>query len=227
MSDTETKDLAGDQLADTQAAASAENASTDVTGEDHDAPNEPSEMDLAAKAAFARLGIELDAENGSSPEALIDGLNATADTIERLTAELSTVSEERDELVAKAKALENAPKAKSAKAPKPREIAPLKDAFSTDDLLELVKGAKRVEVAFSNGKTEIAHLPAQVIEGDAWRVGVNGLRLEGVTLSASGPASLAGYGLFLDGKLAAYRARSDVLEITSGHTMSLAGDVVF
>ncbi|WP_310532521.1 hypothetical protein [Novosphingobium sp.] len=222
MSDTETKDQTGEKLEDVK-----EHAPADVIGAELETPKEPSEMDLAAKAAFARIGIELDAENGSRPEVLIDGLNAAADNTERLTAELATVSEERDALVAKFKEIENAPKAKAVKAPKPREIAPLKDAFSTDDLLELVKGAKRVEVAFSNGKTEIAHLPAQVIEGDAWRVGVNGLRLEGVTLSASGPASLAGYGLFLDGKLAAYRARSDVLEITSGHTMRLAGDVVF
>lgn len=236
MSDNDTQAPA--DVAEQTPPATPENEAADVSGGEAATgivAGEGGERDLNAEgaAAFARIGVVPD-EDGTMPgDRVVDGLTAAIDELEQLRAsnatliaELETVKDERDKAVEELAKAANAPKSRAAKAPKPRDCGPLKENFAADDLLELIKGAKRVEVAFSDGKKEISSLPAQVIEGDAWRIGVTGLQLT-IPLEAKGAVSLAGYGLFLDNKLIAYRARPDVLEISQDHVMQLAGDVVF
>lgn len=119
---------------------------------------------------------------------------------------------------------------------KPRPIGPVKDEgapLGPYELQQLIFAADRVELAFSDGKREVAGLAPVAIEGEAWAAQANGLALRVPELMVEGPApkrppyKVAGYGLLLDGELVAYRQRYDVLEIPAGARMNLAADVLF
>lgn len=128
-----------------------------------------------------------------------------------------------------------APKAtKGAKPAKARKIGPVDDQPASADLLELIGAAETVEVAFSNGKTEIAELAPLVIAGDAWKISLDRVQLNVPgDLIVHGPGggkpsySVMGYGLLLDGKLFAYATRSDVLQIGANSQVNLKDDIVF
>lgn len=194
---------------------------------------ELSEHDLAAKAAFARLGIELGDGNGMDRDAFVASLNAAADRLEAAEAELKTVSAERDKLK---KAV---PAATRTKAPKARKAAPieLKDGEfgpSAEELLQQVNKAKEVEIVFSDGKQEIVDIPAIGVTGDhPWMITGGRLKLVLNDLTVNGPADagesydIDGYGLLLDGKLAAYGKRMDVAHVGANQQISLKDDVVF
>ena len=164
-----------------------------------------------------------------SDEALgrVDALEAEND---KLKAQLAASKGAAAVLRREAKAL------KAERVGKTRVVAPPADdggQLSPDDLLALIGAAERVELLFSNGKREIAGLDPMVISGDAWVIGIAGLQLRVPELIVDGPAGgkapflLAGYGLMIDGELAAYGARGDVLAIAPGARMNLAQDVVF
>lgn len=161
--------------------------------------------------------------------------------IDLINAQALQLVEAQDQLTAlkadvgKAK---KAPSAKAVGAPKARKIKPiaLKDGetpLTPTEIKVLIDDAETVEVAFSDGKLELAGLPAQVISGDAWHVGVAGLQLRLPELVAHGPGigqpgySLAGYGLLIDGDLVAYADRGGVLPIAPGAKVNLASDIVF
>lgn len=97
-------------------------------------------------------------------------------------------------------------------------------------LLEKIRDADQVEIAFSDGKREIAELPALTISGeDAWAVTAAGLALKVDPLhlvSQGRPIVICGYGLLLDGKLTAYR-ETGPHKLAAGQQWNLAGDVVF
>lgn len=148
---------------------------------------------------------------------------------------LADVTAERDALVAAADKADKAPRSRAAPAEKRRKIGPVKgDALTPAELLQLVQEAQTVEVAFSDGRNELVDVPAQVIEGNAWMVGPSGMLLRLSEMLMHGPLpgkgahSLDGYGLILDGKLVAYRARENgPLTIPAGTRMNLAADVQF
>jgi hypothetical protein len=155
----------------------------------------------------------------------------TADQLAALTAE-------RDDAVAaleKAKADADAtPKAKAAPKPaKARKVGPVKDQPTREDLMTFIAAAETVELVFSDGKTEIAGIPALRIEGTAWALTPVGVQLQLPSLLVHGPGvgqsaySLAGYGLLLDGELTAYAARGEQLTIGANSQFELKDDVVF
>lgn len=114
---------------------------------------------------------------------------------------------------------------------KPRTIAPVKDGLSGDKLAEAIAAAGEVEIAFSDGKREIAGIDLIQVEGDAWKPSLHGLMLrEPVEIAgpAKGPGfQIAGYGLLLDGKLVAYTARSSPVNVPVGGKVRLADDIAF
>lgn len=188
----------------------------------------PDDRDLLAEVAGA---IEA---AGLAPEGDYD-IVLTASV---LFAELAAT---RIALAAAEHALEVAATAQaSPSGAKGRKVGPLKDdPFAKygeqrgAELLAAVQAAQEVEVAFSNGKSELPGLPAVRVEGQAWASTVVGLQLRLPELIVTGPAAgkapwlLDGYGLLLDGKLAAYAKRGDVLEIHGGARMNLAPDICF
>lgn len=99
-------------------------------------------------------------------------------------------------------------------------------------LLERIREAGTIEVAFSDGKRELGISPV-LLNAEAFRIGQAGVQLALETVIVNGPArdggrgfELRGYALLLDGKLAAWRDR-DALTIPPGAQMNLAGDIVF
>ncbi len=147
---------------------------------------------------------------------------------EKLASEVSDLSKKVEGAAA-------APKAsKGAKPAKARKIGPVDDQPASTDLLELIGAAETVEVAFSNGKTEIAELAPLVIAGDAWTVSLDRVKLNVPgDLLVHGPGggkpayAVAGYGLLLDGELVAYQARGDTLQIGANAQVNLKDDIIF
>lgn len=166
---------------------------------------------------------------------------------EKLTKDLGAMTADRDaaraELDVAAKGLTKAKtdlqKARAKAAPKPprlRAIGPIGGDTPEprgQDLLELIGAAETVELVFSDGQRELRGLPSQLIEGDAWALGANGVRLRGIELEVHGPAHgqppirIVGYGLLLDGEPTAYQARIDVLELQPNGRANLKDDVIF
>lgn len=146
-----------------------------------------------------------------------------------VSSELDDAKAERDTALAKLAKLDAEPKARSVAA-KVRKVGPVKDQPSGQDLAELIGMADTVELAFSDGKKELAIEP-RMISGKAWVMTAVGLQLRlpefPVTGPATGPVSLAGYGLFLDGQQVAWASRGDALEVPPGRRMDLRSDVVF
>lgn len=214
----------------------AENSDTtegvgDVGGEELVAKLEGliGELELL-RVGLAERGIDL-AQGESFAAVILDFINGQALLLNEAQEQLTSLKAD----AAKAK---RAPAAKASAAPKVRKIKPitLKDGdmpLTPAELKALIDDAEAVEVAFSDGKQEIAGLPAQDISGDAWHVGVAGLQLRLPELIVHGPGvgqpgySLAGYGLIIDGDLVAYSDRGGVLTIAPGATVNLASDVVF
>lgn len=153
---------------------------------------------------------------------------ATED-MEAAFADLAKVTEERDAALAKLAKLDAEPKARTVAA-KVRKVGPVKEQPSGADLAELIGMADTVELVFSDGKRELAIEP-RMISGKAWVMTAVGLALRlpefPVTGPATGPVSLAGYGLFLDGHQVAWASRGDALEVPPGRRMDLRSDVVF
>lgn len=194
------------------------------------------------------LGLEPHVDDypiGAVGAEVLGKLGARVDDLE---AELKDATARADKAEGQLAAAAAAPKASAApRGKKPRAIdakavkSPL--VVTQDDegtvssvaaqLHELVQAAETVEVAFSNGKTELAEVPAVRIEGNAWKVTPVGLQLTIETLIVHGPAAnapafeLAGYGLILDGELVHYQPRGDVLQVTGGAQQNVAPDICF
>lgn len=128
------------------------------------------------------------------------------------------------------------------KAAKPRAIGPVPapkghdgpwSQPSGEDLLTLIGAADLVEIGFSDGTRELATLAPRIVEGDAWYLAANGVRLRVPELRVNGPGrddqplTLAGYGLFLNGELTAWSPRIDILQLAPGGQYDLKDDVIF
>lgn len=200
---------------------------------------EIAEQGMALATRFVEAGLE----------ALIVADDGPA-TIDNFVTKFKEMESERDTLrndlavateKADAKALKEAGKAKATPAARrdtARALGPLKlkgDAkpLAGEDLMAAIAAADVVEVAFSDGKREIKQLPAQLIQGDAWQLATNGVRLRVDKLPVYGPnrdeaeLKLAGYALMIDGEQVAYAARIDVLTLKPGGTYDLKDDVIF
>lgn len=188
--------------------------------------------DTASAAAWDRLIAGL-SERGF---VLVEGSELNGHifaSIDGLQAENVALAKKLATAQAKAKAVPSVKKG--------RKLGPLKEPVgprSDDDgvvsaekvLLELINAAETVEVAFSDGKTELPQLPALVVSGeDAWAITAAGLKLTLESLPVHGsdrPFDIRGYGLVLDDKLVAYRV-TEPRRIMPGTHHSLVGDVVF
>lgn len=120
---------------------------------------------------------------------------------------------------------------------KGRKVGPPKGEtvdMAPAELIERINDAEEVEIVFSDGENEITGLPpVPVIGNNPWRTTGAGLLLQNTEIELHGPGygqtayQIAGYGLFLDGKLAAYRQRPDVVNVGVNQTVKLVDDVVF
>lgn len=148
-----------------------------------------------------------------------------------LAADLAAITLERDQLRKAKDDADAAAAATPAVVEKLRAIGPVKDQPGAADLLAAISEAGSVQLAFSDGKKEIDGLSPLDITGNAWAMAPVGLALRVPSLviisGAPGVVELAGYGLFLDGKLVAYTGRMDVLRIAPSRKFDITNDVVF
>lgn len=119
---------------------------------------------------------------------------------------------------------------------KPRKIGVLNgEGLTPDELMELIEGAETVEVAFSDGRNEVAGLGARQVSGEAWTKTPAGVKLTvgADDFTIAGPAegqrpfAISGYALLLDGEQVAYAPRHEQIQIGSGQRFNLSDDVVF
>ena len=158
------------------------------------------------------------------PDPYIAELEAERD---KLKAELETANQKLAGATA-------APKvSRGTKAAKARKVGAVEDQPDAAGLLELIEVAETVEIVFSNGKTEIADIDPVVVQGNAWTISMDRLKLNLNELIVHGPAhgkpafALDGYGLMLDGELVAYSKRSDALTIGANSQTNLKDDIIF
>lgn len=175
--------------------------------------------------------------------ARVAGLEAEKAALEEqrdnLLADIAKTIEERDAAEKRAEAAEKKARAKVSRGAvpaKPRKLGPVENGLSGDALREAIDDArdagKPVEIAFSDGKSEIAGVPPVRVEGDVWREHTLGLMLRDpveVHGPADGAASVAidGYALLIDGKQVAYCRRGDPINLAAGRTISVADDIYF
>ena len=211
---------------------------TDETQDEAAPINENSDDGLAVIAAkLAELGLAPE-EPYAIAEVTCTALTLLTDRAARIDQELAAANAALAELASGAAEPKSA---KAAKPPKVRKInadaVVLEREGDKDErdaaLLKAISEAQTVELAFSNGSNEIAALEPVTIMGNAWRATMVGVQLTIPELLIHGPAPgkqgypLAGYGLFLDGKLAAYAARGEQLQIGAGANQNVAPDIVF
>lgn len=187
-------------------------------------------------------------EGDSIPEKTIEQLQVLTDQNLRLNEELAAVNAELAKLQAAVKAAKAEPKTE--RAPKPAkaravhagavkgdvaaELAELPAGRERHEaLLEAIRAAETVEIVFGDGKRELGAIDPVRVTGDAWRVSIVGVQLAAPALILHGPQTgkpgfaLAGYGLFLDGELAAYADRGGQLTLGGGSSHNVAPDIVF
>lgn len=164
---------------------------------------------------------------------VIDERDAALVCFETAENEIAVLTAERDALQAAADKAAAAPKVSRASAgAKARKVGPLENP-AKDEMLAAIAGAETVEVVFSDGKLELLQIPALLVSGTAWASVIGGVALRVPELTLHGPAMgqnpwpLAGYGLFLDGKQAAWAPRPDTLVIGGGMQVNLRDDVIF
>jgi hypothetical protein len=172
-------------------------------------------------------------QTNDDPQDAATGDQAVAVDLEALIEERDTAIAERDAALAELDKLKKAPPkvATAPKPAKPRKLGPVADQPPASELLDAIREAEQVEIAFSNGKTENVGLDPIVVTGDAWAVTAGRLAMtEPLMLNGPAPGSsfaLHGYALILDGKQVAYSQRSDVLTLAGGRQYNLTGDVIF
>lgn len=204
-----------------------------------DTPAVGTDCESAPVAAFEAAYNELLTgltERISAPDAPFEPVALALATIDDLTAQLGAVTAERDALKDDAVKAGTEPKVKPGRVRAGRKISAkaAKGEFADEaELLAAIMAASTVEVAFSDGVNELAGVASVLVEGRAWAVTQAGVQLRLDPLVVHGPAPgqraypLRGYGLFLDGKLAAYRDRGGLLEIGGGTNMNLGPDILF
>lgn len=107
--------------------------------------------------------------------------------------------------------------------------------IEADKLLAAIGEAGEVLIVASDGEREVPGIPALAVTGgaSAFRATPAGLLLAGPDFTVSGPGELdkawqvAGFGLLLDGKIAAWGPLPRVVNIGGGTRRQLASDVLF
>lgn len=116
---------------------------------------------------------------------------------------------------------------------KPRPLGPIDDQLAPAELVELFNATDRVELAFSDGRSELAGVPPISVPGAAFTFRRGRLMLETGELIVRGPADergtrvLAGYAALVDGEQVAWIPRlAGELPMGAGIQYSILGDVV-
>lgn len=191
----------------------------------------------AGLASIGKRIAELDLQPAGDEQPLLN-------VIETLIVRVPELAVERDQAVADLVAATKAhdktkgqlKTARAAAAPKPaklRAIGPVEKQPVGEGLLAAIAAAETVELVYSDGARELGALPSQLIQGDAWHLATNGVKLRIATLPVHGPGHgepavrLAGFGLLLDGEQVAWAARMDPLTVQAGSLHELKDDVIF
>ncbi len=175
------------------------------------------------------VALELQPEP-AAPGMLLDTIDELIARVPVLTAELAAMTAKHGKTV---KDLKTARAKLGPRPAKLRAVGPIERQPEGAALLSAIAAAEKVEIVFSDGKRELAALPPMQIEGDAWHLAANGVKLRIGSLPVhglghgEGAVTLRGYGLLLDGVAVAYAARIDPLLIQSGTRHELKDDVIF
>jgi len=171
---------------------------------------------------------QLAAENGARTDTIIElteKLAAAAASVERLEAERDNLEAERDKAIGKYRIAHRRQTGKG------RKCAPLDKANDADDVIEAIDG--EVELVFSDGAKEIVGLEPMTVTGSgAWLRHPNGVLLKDRVI-LGGPAageraySLAGIGLYVDGRQVAWCQLHDPIAIPAGGTAELRDSIIF
>jgi hypothetical protein len=173
---------------------------------------------------------------------LVNPEDADADGFDPCAVALASIDAVREEaealrrsLAAQKGATTKARASAAAMPAKLRKFGPVADQLPPRDLLELIAAADFVELAFTDGHSEIRGLAPRSIEGgaSAWLIGPDQrLRLKVPALLIEGGQNgtpgfvLGGYALLLDGEQVAWQAR-DPVTIPPGTTFEFKDDVIF
>lgn len=116
---------------------------------------------------------------------------------------------------------------------KPRRLGMLAEdkALTGAALRAAIAGAEAVEIAFSDGRLELAGIDPVRVSGAAWREHGFGLLLA-MPVELVGPGggagvAIDGYALLLDGRQVAYARRSVPLPLFAGQRVNIEGDIIF
>lgn len=176
---------------------------------------ESSNNDLRGALDTANEELRAAGERQAALEAELDAAKATA-TKARNAARLSA-----GEKPVKARKFEVDP----GKQPDAAQLRALIGAGEAD--------AHKVELVFTTLGKEVAGLVPVIVQGDAWTDSANGLMLkEAVTLhgpaQGASPFTFDGYGLLIDGKPVAHRARiGGPIHVGPGAAVKIESDVIF
>lgn len=190
----------------------------------------------ARESLFAFIGEELVKRKVvTAKEAAAEGFGPVA----AVFAELDTVTAERNALKRQLTAQKGATtKVRGAmetleESLKPRALGPLEDQLTAPELAELFAGTPRVELAYSDGKAELAGVPPVAVPGSAFTFRRGRMMLDTGDLLVRGPIDqlgarvLAGYALLIDGEQVAWVPRlAGQLTLGPGQSYSIKDDVV-
>lgn len=117
---------------------------------------------------------------------------------------------------------------------KPRKVGEMDMSDTTAaELAELLADVPRVEIAFSDGKVEIAGVPPVAVAGSKFEFRRGRLMLNVPDLTVRGPdgergnRALLGYALLIDGEQIAWLPRlGGQLTLGAGKTYQMKGDVI-
>lgn len=172
---------------------------------------------------------ELAAEDGFDPVAV---LVASRDALKTELLEVITDRDKAQAALAKAVAAGQAAK-RAAPRGQGRAAKVLKDNPGTEDLLKAIAAAGTIEVVASDGKRELVEIAPLEVKPHHFRRVSRGLALAVPDFAVHAPQpgqpalSLAAWALFIDGKLAACRARKGTMTLGGGARHNLASDVLF
>ena len=195
-------------------------------------------------AGLAPLGGQLTALSTALMErGLVKPEDADADGFDPVAVAISAIDVHREEVTRlmrvaaghKGQATRARAQAAAAMPARLRKFGPVDKQLPPGDLLELIAAAETVELAFTDGRTELKGLAPRTIEGGAaaWQLTSRGrLRLNVPELTILGPGpdksawQLGGYALLADGEQIAWQARDPVM-IAPGTRHEFRDDVIF
>lgn len=161
------------------------------------------------------------------------------DPLGALFSEFDIVSAERNALKRSLSAQKGATTRKAAELEtleasiEPRKLGPIDDQLGAAELFDLLKDEPRVEIAFSDGRNELAGVSPAVVSGECFTFRRGRLGIDVPNLTVNGPVDerggrvLAGYALLIGDEQIAWLPRiGGQLTLGAGQTYQLKDDIV-